>query len=345
MVDNASRGHGLNRLQTFLLSSLKPSTVEKYTLALQSLNSELEEQQLAWENMSEENQDFFLAELLLDSFDSGGSRAESGWLLSAVQKVYPRLRLKVAWKVFDTWGALQPPRQAPAAPPELVQAMIAASLLLNRPHISAMILLCYCGLLRVREALGLTGKDVVVQADGIVLCLGQTKRGLEQKVILKNRSVLCYMIEYFRHVGRPKSDELVLPISYGTALRWVKRIAELLGAGSLQLTTHSLRRSGASELSKRGMPLADILLYGRWLSERSAREYIRRGEVAVVRARTMLAGMSWERIDRWSKLCDHCWVLYAQLFSRKNAAIVNLDRVTTALFQSYEGHVFSLVRT
>ena len=48
---------------------------------------------------------------------------------------------------------------------------------------------------------------------------------------------------------------------------------------------HSLRRSGASELSRLGVPLPDLLLYGRWLSERSAREYIRRGEVAVLRIR------------------------------------------------------------
>ena len=36
------------------------------------------------------------------------------------------------------------------------------------------------------------------------------------------------------------------------------------------------------------MPLADILLYGRWLSEKAAREYIRKGEVAIIRSRGLL---------------------------------------------------------
>ena len=70
-------------------------------------------------------------------------------------------------------------------------------------------------------------------------------------------------------------------ISYSSVLRWVKKLTSLLGAGALGLTTHTFRRSGASELSRQGMSL-----YGRWLSDRAARSYIRKGEVAVVRART-----------------------------------------------------------
>ena len=45
----------------------------------------------------------------------------------------------------------------------------------------------------------------------------------------------------------------------------VKKLASFFGAGDLNITTHSFRRSGASELSRQGIPLADILLFGRWL--------------------------------------------------------------------------------
>ena len=156
-------GHGLSRLQVFLLSSLKPSTIEKYTQALQDLNNELEEQNVVWAELTEEEQDYFLADMLLDAYESDGSHVSAGWLLSALQKVYPRLKLKVAWRVFDTWGLLQPSRQAPAAPPELLHAMFATALMLNRPVLSGLLLVCYCGLLRVREGLGLRGRDLVLQ--------------------------------------------------------------------------------------------------------------------------------------------------------------------------------------
>ena len=99
-------GAGLNRIQDFLLRSLQPSTITKYTQALNRLSSDLAEQGLSWHEMSEEQKDYFLAEWLLDAFEDGKEKAEYGWALSAVQKIFPRLHLKVAWRVFDAWGQL-----------------------------------------------------------------------------------------------------------------------------------------------------------------------------------------------------------------------------------------------
>ena len=39
-------------------------------------------------------------------------------------------------------------------------------------------------------------------------------------------------------------------------------------------------RGHYTELLRLGITLPDIMLHGRWLSARSAREYLRRGEVA-----------------------------------------------------------------
>eukprot|EP00435_Cladocopium_sp_Y103_P060724 s896_g22.t1 len=167
--------------EVFLLNSLKPPTIRKYTAALEELNSELLAHDHVWADMSEDEQDLFVSEWLIDGFESGAGRAEYGWALSALQKVFPRLRLKTAWRVYDVWGQHQPPKQAPAATPEFLQAMMAMALFLGKPQVAAVMVLCYAGLLRVREALSLKGRDVIVQADSITLCLGQTKRGVEQK--------------------------------------------------------------------------------------------------------------------------------------------------------------------
>ena len=118
-------GSGLNRVQDFLLHSLKPSTVQKYTAALKDLSNELVSQGHAWSTMSEEEQDNFIAEWLLDGYEAGAGRSEYGWALSALHKIYPRLRLKTAWRVYNIWGQYQPARQAPAATPEFLHGMIA----------------------------------------------------------------------------------------------------------------------------------------------------------------------------------------------------------------------------
>ena len=140
---------------------------------------------------------------------------------------------------------------------------------------------CFAALLRVGEGLGLRRRDVVIGGGSCVFLLGRTKRGLEQKVAVTSPSVVAWVEA---HVARHpmESHDRLLPVSYATYLRWLRAAAVALGAGTLGISTHSLRRSGASEISRLGMPLQDLLLYGRWLSERSAREYIRRGEVAVL---------------------------------------------------------------
>lgn len=303
-------GAGLSRAQLFLLNTLRPTTVEKYIAALNHLSNEISQSDRSWGSMSECEQDEFLAEWILDGFESGGSKNHYSWALSALQKVYPRLRLKTFWRVLDAWTAAAPVRQAPAAPPELLHSMIVLALVLGRPQLSLAMLLAYCGLLRVREVLNLRARDLVLGRSTLVLCLGRTKRGMEQKVILTNVSVIQWCAKYIQRFPPQQPDEPVFDLSYGSMLRWVKRLAMLLGADVLQLTTHTFRRSGASELSRQGMPLQDILLYGRWLSERAARDYIRKGEVAIWRARGMLTDRDWDRILSWGLLASRAWKIF-----------------------------------
>ena len=260
--------------------------------------------------MSEEEQDTFLAEWILDGFELGGSKNHYSWALSALQKIHPRLRLRTAWKVLDSWSAVSPIKQAPAAPPELIHSMIVLALVLGRPQLSLAMLLAYCGLLRAREVLELKVGDVILQPFSLVLCLGQTKRGMEQRVILTNSSVIQWYANYVARFPPKSSQEKLFDISYGSLLRWVKRLASLLGAEVLHITTHTFRRSGASELSRQGMPFSDILLYGRWLSERAARDYIRKGEVAIWRAKGQLAAPDWLRILSWGNLSARAWKIF-----------------------------------
>lgn len=293
----------------------------------------------SWRSMSEAGQDFFLAEWIPDGFELGGSRNEYSWALSALQKVYPRLRLKTAWKVFDAWSSTVPVRQAPATPPELLRAMIVLALVLGRPQLSVAMLLAFCGLVRVREVLTLKVRDVFLDGATLVLCLGQTTRVMEQKVILKNLSVVMWFSNFISRCLPASPNDLLFTISYSSMLRWAKRLAYLFGGENSRLTTHAFRRSGASELSRQGLPLSEILLYGRWLSERAARDYIRKGEVAVWGSKGLISDQDWTRGERWGQLSSKAWQFYDGVV-KLDVEPQHMQAVTVSKLASLEGSLF-----
>jgi hypothetical protein len=62
------------------------------------------------------------------------------------------------------------------------------------------------------------------------------------------------------------------------------------------------------------MPLSDILLYGRWQSQRAAQAYIRKGEVAVLRSKQIISGSDWKRLTNWSVLAPQAWLIFDSYF-------------------------------
>ena len=305
------------------------------------LNRELNQQGIVWNNLSEEEQDYLLAEWLIEGYEQGYGRIEYGFLLSALGRVHPKARFKTAWKIFDIWGSLQPPQQAPAAPPELLTAMSVAAFALGRVEVALLISVCYAGLLRVGEALQLKWKDVFFSSGVLTLCLGQTKRGTEQKVVIANGLLYQWLATYLARQMVTDFDLRVFPMSYSSVLRWMKRLGLLLGAQSIQLTTHSFRRSGASELSRRGVPIADICLFGRWLSERSARECIRKGEVAVLRSTALISQDVRNDWSKWCRLVPFVWLLTDTNRSSGGTSI-SQHRVTQAAFVRLQSAIFSI---
>jgi integrase len=274
--------------------------------------------------MREAEQDAWLADFILEGFESGSSKAMFGSMLSALSKVNPRCLYKISWKVLDVWKGLDPAVQAPALPPEVITAMIAISIVLGRSAIGLAMALCFCGLLRAREALSLRFSDVIFGANDFILCLSRTKRGLEQKVVCTHASIRTLLSAHVKRMGPSKPDDFLLQVSYGSFLRWCKKLPELLGL-SMPVTTHSFRRSGASEMSRMGIDMLTICNFGRWASERSAREYIRRGEVAILRARTLLQPATLQLISSWSGLLPRVWLVLDEVLRIAPCSLAKVD--------------------
>mgnify|MGYP002173397304 CR=1 FL=1 len=66
----------------------------------------------------------------------------------------------------------------------------------------------------------------------------------------------------------------------------------------LPWSTHSLRRGGASELSRLNVGMADIMAFGLWASSRAVQEYVRRGEVALLQVDEKFSKEAWATIAR-----------------------------------------------
>ena len=179
-------------------------------------------------------------------------------------------------------------------------ALVSVALTIGQPSVAAAILLCFSGLLRISEALSLTWDSLVFIDDAVVLILGRTKRGIDQKVVLTHKAVVRWLCTFHSlYCGKPSSR--VCDASYSKFRYWLPRLCKALHVADLDLTSHSFRRGGASTLLHQGMPVADIAVHGRWASERSCREYLRRGEVFMLRLQSQFSKAVWSNIVLLSK--------------------------------------------
>ena len=126
-------------------------------------------------------------------------------------------------------------------------------------------------------------------------------------MVIEEPSLVSWLASYRKHRGRVRAAQLFSPAGYHSFNRWFNRAANDLGFGAIAWTSHGLRRGGATELLRRGFPLSAVMLCGRWLGERSCREYLRRGEVAVLRLRQDIPSVAWLHCIKLGMLGPTVW--------------------------------------
>ena len=177
---------------------------------------------------------------------------------------------------------------------------------------AATILLCFAGLLRVSEALALKGNDVHFADGKLIVVLNETKRGVHQKVLYSDSRLVRWFSLYDQLVREKSGDAKYCPISYGVFQRWFRKSARALGS-SMEWSSHSLRRGGATEMQRRHVPLTDIMVAGRWASARSAKEYLRKGDIALLRHEASLDVECTTRLQRFACIGEEAWGLAGSL--------------------------------
>ena len=159
-----------------------------------------------------------VAEKVLDLFEMAEGTsldlARAGVLISAICKTRPHYKFKVGWKALDVWRTKTPAVQAPAIGQDmaLAAAMVCIQQL-DQPEVGVIIVLCFCGLLRVSEALNLKFEELLGTGTSFVAILGRAKRGLEQKVVYGNPGVIRFLRGFSKQV-KGKKDERIFQIGY-----------------------------------------------------------------------------------------------------------------------------------
>lgn len=108
----------------------------------------------------------------------------------------------------------------------------------------------------------MTWKDIVYLDQRVILMLGRTKRGFEEKVMSTHPHTVAWLRSYKSKRGK-SSGHSICGISYAKFRYWLRKLTQILGVDSLVLTSHSFRRGGASTMLHQGVTLGHIAVHGR----------------------------------------------------------------------------------
>ena len=117
-------------------------------------------------------------------------------------------------------------------PIELAFAVINWLVLGGRHCEACVALLCFAGLLREGEALTLLSRDVHFAPGKVIVVLGVSKRGLEQKVVIDEPSLVSWLAAYRAHRPRGHAAQLFCPAGHHSFNRCFNRAASDLGFGA-----------------------------------------------------------------------------------------------------------------
>ena len=134
---------GRARVGEYLLSLLTAATVHRYGVAVDRFDGWCRERSLDWEALNEEEQDFYVADFVLDLMDDEESIRVGRDAISGLQRRWPRRRYTVAWQVTRGWSQQTPPERAPPMPQEVAMTLVVLFTAAGKDECALATLLCF----------------------------------------------------------------------------------------------------------------------------------------------------------------------------------------------------------
>ena len=268
-----------------LVGSVGPRTWARYKAALGGFLRYLEVKKVrkvgSWGVL-----DWWLLKYFGELMDAAGAGARTKGVdvRSAILLILPNAKwgMQGSARALRGWSRLCPTVQRTPMPWEVYQLML--DVLRRDGNLEAewVTMAGFEGYLRISEAVGVKVGDVVLREQEGVVALPKTKTGLNQSIVVRSGRFLDVTRRLCKQTkGRVK----LVSFSAETYRRLFRKIVALLGVEPGMLTPHSLRHGGATDDYMRGVPMADIVVKGRWVYAKTAARYIQQGRALLVKFR------------------------------------------------------------
>jgi integrase len=274
----------------FLLdATCAPSTLIKYKRAVGEFLVWADEYKITVTSV--ERMDDALTEYFHDLYETndGAGKGVAAATLYGVQKFMPRIKgqLLTAEMALRGWNRKHPAVSYPPLTWELAVVIAVQLVRHGLLHHGIGVLLAFDCFLRIGELVGLRRSDVADDGDArmgsghrrMMLRLRQTKTGVNQWVEVESTEVQWLVRQLVRSCATAET-KLFGFTAYHFRSRF-KDICRELGLLS-SYVPHSLRHGGATRWHLQGKSIEDILLRGRWASNKSARRYVQAGRAMLL---------------------------------------------------------------
>ena len=265
-------------------AGLQPRTIRAYRAALERFTAFTKHERLPLRTKS--HLDFAIGEYLNTLYQEGDSLAQGGHFLSGLKRFRPELRfhLPSSSQYFRNWQRIHRPERAVPISWQLLQALAAICLELDRPAVALMLYVGFFCFLRTAEMLSLQCHHLVLHDRkpqlAIIVPFAKTSNGNPQ--VLTFQDALVHRLAHSVLQTLPKDAYLWAP-SWGSFRKFWSDLLAILSFSSEDYTPYGIRRGGATWHFLETASMDMTLHKGRWTTSKVARQYIDSGTLAMAK--------------------------------------------------------------
>lgn len=230
--------------------------------------------------------------------------AYAGHLMSGLRHFLPEARWRVprARQFFTNWQSIHVSRQAAPLPAEVAMAFAGLAVETRQFSLAALFLLGFLAFLRSGEMVNLSPEKIAVDCTQgrILLALPSTKtsRQREETVCVTDHRLAKLVASVLPHGPLWEG-------SLNSFRAMFTHFCAFFGLEEFTFTPYSIRRGGASYAFAQGATFDELLVRGRWQSNRTARLYLDTGRAALIQTRFRASQLF--RLQRYvNRLTSYC---------------------------------------
>eukprot|EP00435_Cladocopium_sp_Y103_P050079 s49_g15.t1 len=294
-----TRQDGMPSRPHLKFAGLQERTLDAYGKALQQFLIYAKRERVRLDSPSQ--LDKHLAEYVNILFQEGESLSAAGHLLSSIKRFVPECKLQLprATQFHRNWQRLHVPVRATPFTHDLVEALAALCLSINKAPLALLLMCGFRAFLRTNDQIQWIHLLVNhrPQCINLVLPFSKTSNGNPQVLRIED-PLICRLVARVRPASNSKA--LLWPYALRRFHRTWKQLLRCLKFSAADYSPYGIRRGGATHFFLTCGNLDATVQRGRWSNSRVARLYIDDGAPA-------LAEMAWtppqkKAVRKWAKI-------------------------------------------